>query len=253
MDRICKQSGLRILMEKTADVKVTSSVNNVPIEDALTAICKAGEIEWRKIYIKVDSPLLKKPDSLAATVRLMNGLQFPDLLVEKASLPESVVYLRVRPAVDAIPESLRKDMGMVTLYLITNDKAAREADEKANSRLERYAKLNKELMKLFMEMTPEEREQAMASGLQMLQNMDPNYMAAATQSLMKNPDMMQQMMAQQSAMLLQMPVEDRRALIRMQFQAQQFMSPELQNMLKEDAIAVLKELGITPGQQPPQP
>lgn len=250
LDRVCKQTSARVLMEKTADVKVTLSVNKMPLEDALTAICKAGKLEWRKLHVKVDSPLLKKPDSLAATVRLMAGLQFPDVILEAASTPERLTHLANQPAVDSIPEKLRKDMGLVCVYLVTNDKAAKIAEEKENTRLAKYMRLNKELMKLFMEMTPEEREQAMAAGMNLVQNMDPSYMAEMTKSVMKlGPDVMGPIMQNSMNAMMQMSPEDRRAMIRMQMQAMQFITPEMQKMLQEDAMAVLKEMGIQPGQK----
>jgi len=250
IDRICKETGARILMEKTADVKVTASVNDIALEDALTAICKAGELEWRKIYLRVDSPLLKKPDTLAATLRLMAGLQFPDVLIERTSTQESLVHAAERRAVEAIPLSLRKDMAMVSVYVISNDKADKSAKEKAESRVEKYAQLSKELMKLFMEMTPEEREQAMAMGLQMVQQFDPRYMAEMTKSVLQNQQFMGQIMQSQMNMLFSMSPEDRRAIMRMQMQAQTYMTPEQKEILMEDARAVMQELGM--GQQPQQ-
>jgi len=248
IDRICKETGARILMEKTADVKVTASVNDIALEDALTAVCKAGELEWRKIYLRVDSPLLKKPDALAATVRLMAGLQFPDVLIERTSTQENLVHAAERRAVEAIPLSLRKDMGMVSVYVISNDKADKLAKEKAESRVEKYAELSREMMKLFMEMTPEEREQAMATGLQMVQQFDPRYMAEMTKSVLQNQQFMGQIMQSQMNMLFSMSPEDRRAILRMQMQAQTYMTPEQKQVLMEDAKAVMQELGI--GQQP---
>lgn len=254
LDRVCEQTGARILLEKSAaDVKISASVNEIALEEALTAICKAGEIEWRSIYVKADSPLLKKPDSLASTVRLMAGLQFPDLLIEKTSKPESLVHIANKPAVDAIPGSLRKDLGMVVVYLVTNDDEAKKADDKANTNVEKYKKLQKEAMDLFMKMTPEEREQALADSAQRMEQMDPKYLAEMASSVTRNPELMQRMMQGQSSMLMQMSTEDRRALIRSQMMAQQYMSPELQKLIQEDAIAVMKEMGkLPPDWQPPQ-
>lgn len=253
MERAFKDSGARILVEKSAaDVKVSVSVSDLPVEDALTAICKAGKIEWRMIYVKADSPLLKKPESLASTVRLMAGLQFPDMLIEKTSKPENLVHVANKPAVDAIPIALRKDMGMVSVYLVTNDEAAKKATDKANSNVEKYNKLQKEALDLFMKMTPEEREQALAEGATRMEQMDPKYLAEMASSVTKNPELMQRMMQGQSSFLMQMSAEDRRALIRSQMQAQQYMSPELQKLIQEDAIAVMKEMGkLPPDWQPP--
>ncbi len=254
LDKVCKDTGARILLEKNAaDKKVSVDVTDVSVEDALTAICKAGEIEWRRIFIKADSALLKKPESLASTVRLMAGLQFPDMLIEKTSKPENLVHIANKPAVDAIPEKMRKDLGMVAVYLVTNDKADKVASDKADSNVEKYKKLQQEALDLFMKMSPEEREQALAESAQRMEQMDPKVLAQMSQSVMKNPELMQRMMQGQANFLTQMTPEDRRALIRAQMQAQDFMSPELKQLLQQDAIAVLKEMGKLPQDfQPPQ-
>lgn len=255
IERAFKDAGARILVEKNAaDVKISVSISDLPVEEALTAICKAGEIQWRRICIKADSALLKKPESLASTVRVMAGLQFPDLLIEKTSKPENLVHIANKPAVEAIPDKLRKDMGMVSVYIVSNDDAAKVASDKANSNVEKYKALSKEAMDLFMKMTPEEREQAMASSVDQMQQYDPKYMAEMSNSVFKNPELMQRMMQGSESMLMQMTTEDRRALIRSQMQMQQYMSPELLKLMQEDAIAVMKEMGKIPQdfQMPPQ-
>lgn len=250
-DEIVKQGGVRILLEKTAEVKITANVTDVPVEEALSVICKAGDLVWRRIFIRADSPLLKNPETLAATLRMMEGLKFPDLIIEKTSADENLVHVAKKPAVDAVPSSLRKDMGMIAIYLITNDKAAKKASEKANTAAEKYAKLQKEAMDLFMQMTPEEREQAMASGLQLMQQMDPNYMNMSMQALMKNPDIYQGIIQSSMENMFKLPPEDRRAMMRMQIQAMQMITPEQQALMQEDALAVMKDLGMGPGQHPP--
>lgn len=247
-ESITKQAGVRILMEKSADVKVSVNVKDLSVEEALTAICKGGDLVWRKIHLRADSPALKNPDTLAATVRLVKGFNFPDLMVEASLEQESMVHIRQKPAVDSIPDRVRRDMGMVSLYLISNDTAAKASEEKANSNLAKYNELQKEAMELFMKMTPEEREQAMASGVQLMQQLSPGYMAEVTKSMMKNPSMMAEMTQFGMDAMFSMPAEDRRALMRMQMQAQQYITPEHRQMLMEDAKAVMEEMGLTPPQ-----
>jgi hypothetical protein len=180
----------------------------------------------------------------------MAGLQFPDLLIEQTSTSENLVHVADKRAVESLPSSTRKDMGLVSLYLITNDKADKLEKAKAESRLEKYAQLMKESMKLFMEMTPEEREQAMAMGMQQVQQFDPKYMAEMTKSVLKmNPESLRPLMESQMNMLFSMSLEDRRALMRMQMQAAQFITPEQQAILAEDAKAIMQELGMNPPQQ----
>jgi hypothetical protein len=252
LEQVCKDTGARILLEKTADVEVSLSVTDMPLEDALTAICKPVKLSWRKIYLRADSPLLKSPESLASNLRLMAGLAFPELLIEKALEPESMVYNKQKPVVDSIPMNIRKDLGMVPLYLVTNDEEAKKVKEEADSKVEKYRKLQEEALKLFMEMSPEEREQAMALGAQQMQNMDPKLLGEMSKSVMKNPELMQRMSQYGMDMLFSMSAEDRRAMIRMQMQSQLSMTDEQKALIMEDAKAVMAEMGINPGQPPAQ-
>lgn len=243
--QVSEQTGVRILVEKTADKKVSASVKDITVEDALSAICKSGDLAWRKIYLKASSPLLKAPDTLAATIRLMAGLEFPDVLLDSAFVKDQLVHMAQKQAVDAIPDKLRKDLGMTPVYLVTNDKAVKEAIEKPESKVEKYAKLQEEMMKLFMEMTPEEREQAMALNMQQMQNFDPKYMAEMTKSVLKmGPEQIGQIAQMQMDSLFSMPTDMRRNLMKMQMQAQQFMTAEQRQMLMEDARAVMEEMGM---------
>lgn len=211
-DEICKQVGVRILLEKTAEVKITAHVTEVPVEEALSVICKVGDLAWRRIYIKSNSSLLKNPDALAATLRLMEGLKFPDMIIEKTAASENLVHVATKPAVEAVPIALRKEMGMIPLYLITNDKAAKKLDEKAESNVSKYNQLQQQSIDLFTRMSPEEREQTMLSSLQFMQQMDPNYMALATRSVMKDPTLAAQAMQSWMQTLATMSPEERQAI-----------------------------------------
>lgn len=245
MERVKDQIKARISIEEAADVKVSASVSDIPLEDALSAVCESAGLEWRRVYVGVDCPLLKKPNALAATVRLMLGLQFPDLLVDKTSTRKNLVHLALKRAVEAIPVSLRKQMGLVEVYLITNDKAAKLAKEESEkkSNVEKYAELVQEAMKLFMEMSPEEREQAMATGMRQIQQFDPNYMMEMTKSVLTmDPGMLRNLMQSQTDMLFSMSPDERRALMRMQMQAQLYLTPEQREVLMEDAKTVMEEL-----------
>ena len=71
-DEIVKQGKVRILLEKTAEVKITANLENVSVDEALSIICKAGDLAWRKIYIKADSALLKNPETQARIKHMLD-------------------------------------------------------------------------------------------------------------------------------------------------------------------------------------
>ena len=137
---------------------------------------------------------------------------------------------------------------MVKVYLVTNDAAIAakaKADEKkeANEALDKYVKMQQDQMDAFMKMTPEQREKAILASMDLMERVGPEYMGAAMEALANSdPAALQQRMARQTEMLLSMSPESRRAMIRMGIQSQQAMSPELRQLLEEDAKAVTDEI-----------
>lgn len=154
----------RVLIEKTVQGKVTLSLKDADIESALAACTKAVGTEWRKVYLSRQSPLLEKPESLAATVRMLSRLQFPDMVVSDSSLPVRWAHITAVPGVKAVTATVEKDDGFIRIYMVTNDAAARkkEAAEEAkkSDKAKQYTDLQKESIEIFKEMTPEEREKA---------------------------------------------------------------------------------------------
>lgn len=227
-DEICRQAGVRILLETTAEVKITASVTDMPVEEALSVICKIGDLAWRRIYIKANSTMLKNPETLASTLRLLENLKFPDLIVERTSADQKMIHVAGAPAVEAVPLSLRKEMGMVPIYLITNDRAAKLAKEKAESPVEEYLKLQKESVDRFVNMAPEQREQAMLSGMQFMQQLDPNYMSVATRAIMRDPVLAEQAMVSWMQSMAAMSPQERAEFDVMMRQAAQSLRPPQQ-------------------------
>jgi len=60
LDSLAKQSNQRIVVESTVKGTLGSlSLSDVTLESALTAVCKAGKVEWRKIYLNKDSKFIR--------------------------------------------------------------------------------------------------------------------------------------------------------------------------------------------------
>ena len=242
---LAKQSNAKIILETSVKGNITASVNKISLEKALDAICKSEKIEWREVYVASDSKLIEKPDKLASTIRLISGLSFPDVVVASTSKGKSAVNLTNTKIPKSAEDSLVKELGMVKVYLITNDAAAAAkaiADEK-NKAVEDYVNSQKQQMDSFMKMTPEEREQALLASLNLMDQVGPSYMSDMMKSLMNtNPDLLKQISARQTQMLFDMAPEDRRAMIKMNMQMQGMITDEQKKMLEEDVKAVMQEM-----------
>lgn len=249
-ESLAKQSGMKILLESTVKGKVTVSLKDVPLEAALTAACKGTNMVWRKVYIDPKSELMEKPDRFAATLRLMSGLSFPDLVVAASSNNKIGVICQQKQGVEDAQDKIVKDLGLAPVYLISNDAlvAAKEAEK--NTAVNKFTQASKDQIDMFMKMTPEEREQALLESLNMMDTVGPEYYAAAMQALMNtNPETLKRIQARQTEMLFAMPVEQRRAMIKMNIEAMKNITPEQQKILQEDAMAVMEELKNQQGGQ----
>ncbi len=251
---VARQSKDRLVIESSVKGTIPSvEVKDQSVEDVLTVLCKLGKIEWRKVYISPDDKLLEQPDKFASTVRLMSGLSFPDMVLAGSSGGKTEVHLGNKKAIQPAEEIAVKALGMTKVYLITNDTAVAAkglADEKSKV-IDKMGKLAKEQIDTFLKMTPEEREEALVSGLSLMDQIGPDYMNAVMQSMMNiDPEYMHRIMQRQFDALFSMTPEQRRAMMKMQMQAAKFITPEQMQMIQEDAAAIAKEMqenGLLPG------
>ena len=260
LESIAKQSKEKFVVESTVKGDVKLSLTDAALEPALTAICKAGKIEWRKVYISPDSKLIEQPDKFASTVRLMSGLSFPDMVLAGSSLNKVGAHLENAKAVSAAEDAAVKSLGMIRVYLVTNDAAiaakSREADkdktEKSN--VDKYIDMQKDGLDAFMKMSPEEREQAIMASLDLADQIGPGYMGAAMEALTKaDPDVLARRLSRQSDMMMTMSTDARRSMIKMGIKMQGLMSPDLRKMMEEDAKAVIEDLKAEGAWPPAQP
>ena len=249
LDSLAKQSREKLIAESTVKGTIASlSLKNVSFESALGAVCSSAKLQWRKIYIAPDSKLLEQPDRLAATVRLMSGLSFPDMVLAGSSTNRVCAHLEDKKAVAGAEESAAKTLGMARVYLITNDaavaaRALAAEKESKTANAEKFAQLTKDQMQMFMQMTPEEREQALVSNLNMMDQVGPEYMAAVMESLAGiDPENLRRVVSKQTEMLFGMSAEQRRAVMRLNIEAMKMITPEQQRILAEDAAEVMKEI-----------
>jgi len=246
LDSLQKQSKERFVVESTVKGDVASlSLTDVSLESALTTVCKSARVVWRKLYIAGDSKLLEQPDKLASTVRLMAGLSFPDMVLAGSSTGRVGVHFEDKTAVKTAEDEAAKTLGMTKVYLITNDAAvaAKAAEKEKSSVLDGFINSSKEQMDMFMKMTPEEREQAMMESLNLMDQIGPDYMAAAMQTVMKmDSEYLNRMQQRQMDVIFSMPEEQRRAMIKMNMKQMSNINPEQQKILMEDAKAVMEEM-----------
>lgn len=248
---IASQTKQKILQESNVKGKVTLTITNTSLEAALGAVCKPANLVWRKVYIDPKSELIDKPDRFAATLRLMAGLSFPDLVIAGSSNNKIGVHCQQKQGVEDAQDKIVKDLGMEPVYLVSNDAAVAAKEAEKNTAVNKYTQSAKDQLDMFMKMTPEEREQALLASLNMMDNVGPEYYSSVMQTLMNSdPSNLKRIMSRQTDMLFSMSQEQRRQMIKMNMQMMQNITPEMQQMLQEDAKAIAEEMK---NQQQPNP
>lgn len=247
---IASQSKCKILLESNVKGKVTLALNDVPVDAALSAVCKSTNLVWRKVYIDPKSELLDKPDRFAATLRLMAGLSFPDLVVAGSSNNKIGVICQQKQGVEDAQDKIVKDLGMAPVYLVSNDALVAAKEAVKNTAVNKYTDMAKKQLEMFMAMKPEEREQALLDSLSLMDNMGPEYYSSIMQTMMNsNPETLKRIQKRGTDMLFSMTTEQRRQMLRMNMQSVSSITPEQMQILQEDAKAVAEEMK----NQQPQP
>ena len=240
---IASQSKQKILMETNVKGKVTVSAQDLSLDAALSVVCKSTSLVWRKVYIDPKSELLDKPDRFAATLRLMAGLSFPDMVVAGASNNKIGVLCQQKQGVEGAQEKIVKDLGMELVYLVSNDALVAAKEAAKNSAVSKYTEMSKKQLEMFMDMKPEEREQALLDSLSVMDNIGPEYYSSIMQTMMNtSPETLQRIQKRGTDMLFSMSTEQRRAMLRLNMQSMNSITPEQMQILQEDAKAIAEEM-----------
>ncbi len=106
-----------IIIETSVKGEYQVSLNNVPLEVALSTVCKAAKIEWRKLYIQKDSKLIEQPDKLAKQSQILFSMSDDD---RRAMLKFN---LSAMTSITAEQQKiLQEDMKIITEQILSEQK-----------------------------------------------------------------------------------------------------------------------------------
>jgi hypothetical protein len=246
---IAKQSKETILLESLVSGNVTATVKDSSMEKALDVVTKALGLQWRKIQVPQGSVLAKDANALAAQMRTVLSLRFPDLIISPEGAGGSFIHVQRELSANQIMKAVPPAAGFVTVYLVTDDRKAYEKELKDESRkkVAKYVDGSRELMEMFLEMSPEERQAVMRESMNMMTQMDPAAMQEMMTSMFEqSPDYIMEMNRMGMEAMLGMSPEARRNMLRMsmrqQMELMNSMPPEFMQMLQEEAMAIAAEM-----------
>jgi type II secretory pathway component GspD/PulD (secretin) len=249
LKQIAKATGETILVEKIVSGNVTVNIKDASAEKALSAVTKTLNIQWRKIYVPDGSVLASDADALAAQMRTVLSVKFPDILITDAGAGGSFVHVQRQTAANEFLKTIPTSAGFKKVYLVTDDEKAykKEVKDESKQKVAKYVADNRALLETFLKMTPEERAEVMKESVNMASQMDPKLLADMMSSMAQmNPDffVMQNRIATEA--LINMSPEARRNLIRMSVRSNlemmKSLPPEVLQQMQEEAAAVAMEM-----------
>lgn len=242
-------TGQTILVEKLVDGKITANIKDTTVEKALDSVTKILGIEWRKIQVLTGSPLAKDANALAAQMRTVLSLKFPDIVIFPAGSGGSFVHIQREPTANEITKIVPSPTGFTTVYLVTDDEKAykQELKDESRKKIAKYAESTREMMKMFLEMSPEERAAALKESMNLMSQLGPEAMTNMMNSMQDmDPSYMAEMNKVAMQAMMNMDPEARKNLLRSQMQQQMDMmkslNPEQLQQFQKDAADIAAEM-----------
>ncbi len=249
LKQIAETSGETVLVEKLVGGTVTANVKELTAEDAIDAITKASRLQWRRIYVLQGSSLAKDADALAAQMRTVLALRFPDIIIGQEGSGGSFMHVQKATAANELTKTVPASAGMVAVYLVTDDAKAYKKDlaDASKKKVAGYIDEQKKMMNTFIEMTPEERMAALKEGMAMSSQVSPELMQEMMSSMTElDPQYLSDVSKRAVTAMMNLPPESRKKLLKQQMTQQQesmkSMSPEQMKQLNEEMQEIAKEM-----------
>jgi hypothetical protein len=253
---IAQATGETILVESLVDGKITAKAKDVPVDKALDIVTKAAKLHWRKLYVLPGTVLVKDADVLAAQMRTVLSLKFPDIIISPLGSGGSFLHVQKENSADEITKALPATAGFKAVYLVTDDVKAynKEIKEASKKKIKSYTEAQKKLMEEFLAMSPEERKAALKEQLDLMNQLGPEGMKQMIEAVYDmGSDYLTEMNKTGMQVLMSMDQETRRkmlaASIRQQSEMMNSMTPEQQQQFQQDIQAIIREMGAQQGGQ----
>jgi len=262
---IAAGTGETVLAEKLVTGNVTAKVKDATAETALDAVAKSLHLQWRKIYVAKGSVFAKDADALAAQMRTVLALRFPDIAISPSGSGGSFVHVQKQTSADEIIKALPTTAGLQAVYLVTDDKKAyeKELKDESKKKVADYVKANQEMIEQFLAMSPEERKAVLRESMSVIGRIGPEGMGEMIRSMFElDPEYISEMNRLSMQAFLGMDPGARKNMLRMSIQQQmdlmKSMTPEQLQQFQQEISAITSEIsgggsgGPEPGPPPGQ-
>lgn len=205
-DKLAARYQVKIVVDPAiiATSKPSAPSENLEVEAALTSL--AGQyrnVAWRRVYLnRAQAGVAPSAERLADAVRALDRIEQTGLVVENHANKRAATFVRFNVPANFADELAQQQFSTEPIYILYNP-AANTSIGAGRSVQERFADLQRQQMEMMMQMSPDEAAQAMAQGMQMWMNLDPQTRAQFMGTMMRAgmqmwqnmpPQMRQQMM-----------------------------------------------------------
>lgn len=200
---LSRSAGIPVVADPASAARISASFTSTPVEQVLDALGKMANIEWQKVFVPTATGAQSLTKEALARARQQAGILKQLVSAPKAedaaeAIPASttVVYdpaskaqitVTVQPADSGKASIAAATLGLKPVYvLIPKDPATAPKDGSASAAgVQGYASLSKQQSQQFLQLSPQERVQAIQESMSNDLTMSPAELAQMTQARME--------------------------------------------------------------------
>jgi hypothetical protein len=214
VQQLQEKSGAKVVTDAALDSKITATLTNTTVEEALDSICNTYNLQWLRVRVALKEGDIVSGSALGRMIRAVSGSELAAVVVEPTEGQDSLACAQgpktLPQAVEKVPF---KDRTFQTVYFITSKEGKVESDDK----VQRAVGIAKEQYKLMFEMTDEEKQAYFDEAMGIYMNLDPQIKAEMMVQSMRwmarmDPAARQRMMQESMQMMQQLPREELEAM-----------------------------------------
>jgi len=183
-----KQTGVTVLVDKSATASITAKLEGLSADKTLALICRNSGLQVRKVYVTAKALSELSASRLAEAVAAIADLESrgQSVVVADAEGKEASAFTRKSPMETVQSAIIAKDPDFKLVYLITGagEKTAASKPEASDKnrvavRASDYANAEKQRLEILHQLSPDQQRQALQQGWQMMGS-DPAIAGALT-------------------------------------------------------------------------
>lgn len=163
---LTQKAGIPVLVDGTATTHFSGSMTQMPLEQVLSAVTKATGASWRKVFIPETTSTKDELEKAKQQAALLDQIEAVKAMVVYDPESKSQLTLVKSETDSAQASASAKELGLKPVYLLIGPEApppaaVTKAAAPVSANATGYADLSHQQDQAFLQMTPQERVQAL--------------------------------------------------------------------------------------------